>query len=332
MLDEVKITKSTLKIFYFAYILTSLGGLLYMPDVSNVVFFIQTFTLLSTVVFFVLLNVLDSHVIVQHTSMFFYIFIVLTGMWHGLGSGSILYLVFSITLVQVIILTFRGRIRLFYLFGYSVLTLFFLLYDYLYRADSIEIQLFDQGKLIGVTIIISSLIFIVIINRIFVEDLLKQLKDYSYFDVLTGSKNSRAFYEEIKKYDSDYDRYGINYVLAYIDIDNYKEMNDIHGHLVGDKILEEFSRIVKQSIRHSDELYRIGGDEFVIILKNITLELATQKVDALHYKIISTDIMEQRVEFSYGIASKDTSEADVEVLLNVADKQMYHKKQEKKIG
>lgn len=330
MYNESSIVKSTLKIFYIAYILTSLGGLIFMRNVSLFVFSIQLLTLFTTTLMLLLLYIFEEFRFIHHFSIIFYSLIVLTGMWYGLGSASILYLVFSITLIQVIILTFKEITRLIYLGSFTLLTGTYLFIDYMYRSDNPNIELFDQGRLIGVSIIIGAMILILILNRIFIEDLLKQLKNYSYFDVLTGIKNSRAFYEEIKSYDSDFDRYDINYVLAYLDIDKYKEINDLHGHLVGDEILQEFSKIIHNSIRPGDEIYRIGGDEFVLILQNISIEQATQKLQQLHDKIISKKIKGEILEFSYGLASKNIVKAEVETLLNLADKSMYENKSVKK--
>lgn len=330
MLREYDISKTTLKIFYIAYILTSLSGILITQDEVITVFIVQVITMLVTILFLVLLYIIDDFKIYHHISMIFYAVIVTPGMWHGLGSAAILHLMFSITLAQVMILTFKGKVRLIYLLSYVGLNVALITYDYLFRADNPDIQLFTEGRLSGTLILMSGFYFILIINRIFIEDLLRQLKNHSFYDMLTETKNSRAFYEEVKMYDSDYDRYSINYVIVYLDIDNYKEINDTYGHLIGDKTLSKFANIVKANIRPGDELYRIGGDEFILVLQNISIDYAIQKMESIHYKISSTEIMDQKIEFSYGIASKDEVDADVAELMHKADKLMYENKSKKK--
>ena len=100
-------------------------------------------------------------------------------------------------------------------------------------------------------------------------------------DTLTGLLNRKTFEDRIQKLlhaqKADLRRTsdsGGNYCLAILDIDHFKRINDKFGHLYGDEVLLMFSRLMTQAFRDSDLLFRYGGEEFVVVLKDVDLELA----------------------------------------------------------
>ena len=119
-------------------------------------------------------------------------------------------------------------------------------------------------------------------------------------------------------------------VVAVCDIDNFKDVNDRYGHLVGDEILRNIGNLLRSSIRHEDEAFRWGGDEFVILFHNQRTEVANKRMQD-----ISTRLLEFRVR-GYGVLpitfSWGTAEAGGRLLreaLDEADQSMYALKRAK---
>lgn len=138
-----------------------------------------------------------------------------------------------------------------------------------------------------------------------------------------------------------------NFFLFFIDLDNFKYYNDTFGHEIGDLILINFVEIIRGSIRSSDFLARFGGDEFILILCNISKESCQRVINILKRKINSKDgfqneigkmlsreveiSADKRLSFSAGITEyrTDLNICNVEELITQADKSLY---QAKKMG
>jgi diguanylate cyclase (GGDEF)-like protein len=108
-----------------------------------------------------------------------------------------------------------------------------------------------------------------------------QIKKMTYIDSLTNIKNRRAYDEKISELLSLYERYEESFSIAMFDIDDFKKINDTYGHHIGDIVLQDLSKLVKSQIRRNDYLYRVGGEEFVIIFHNrkfSNIPLAAQKI------------------------------------------------------
>ena len=96
-----------------------------------------------------------------------------------------------------------------------------------------------------------------------------KLEDIALYDPLTGLKNRFYLESDIKKVIDNYHLNHAPYAVLMFDIDWFKEVNDTYGHDVGDKVLKELSAILKSSVREEDKVYRVGGEEFVILLNRI---------------------------------------------------------------
>jgi diguanylate cyclase (GGDEF)-like protein len=101
-------------------------------------------------------------------------------------------------------------------------------------------------------------------------------------DQLTGAYNSRAFYELMDIELSRSRRYARPFTLAYFDLDNFKAVNDLNGHDVGDQLLKTVIEILRTGIRQSDILARLGGDEFVILFTETDFEQSQNVVNKIH--------------------------------------------------
>mgnify|MGYP002623918610 CR=1 FL=1 len=87
-------------------------------------------------------------------------------------------------------------------------------------------------------------------------------------DPLTGLPNRRMFDEELARRHAEFVRYGTEFSLLMFDIDHFKQFNDTHGHLAGDEVLRNIARVVGHTLRETDTLARLGGEEFAVILSS----------------------------------------------------------------
>jgi diguanylate cyclase (GGDEF)-like protein len=110
-----------------------------------------------------------------------------------------------------------------------------------------------------------------------------QLEQLATLDALTGAENRRALETELEIAISGFRRDGRPVALALIDLDHFKKINDRFGHEEGDRVLQDFVRIVQTSVRRTDRLYRYGGEEFVLLMPatdELGLELAMSHLRA----------------------------------------------------
>ena len=176
------------------------------------------------------------------------------------------------------------------------------------------------------------------------KDLLKQLqyfKKLSYFDELTGILNRRGFleysqkfFEEAKNYQKFPNRRKNLIIkslsLVIFDIDHFKKINDEFGHQIGDKILKEAVKIIKNEIRQIDVFARWGGDEFVICLVGAKEKDAVTIMNNLKEKIEKTEFKANnqliKITLSVGVAGLN-KEDNFNELFKKADKALYQAKQ-----
>jgi diguanylate cyclase (GGDEF)-like protein len=94
-------------------------------------------------------------------------------------------------------------------------------------------------------------------------------KFLAFHDTLTGLPNRRLFIEDLEQKIKEQKRYQRKFAVMYMDMDNFKKINDTFGHDVGDELLKQFAQRIKSSMRETDVIARIGGDEFTILLSEI---------------------------------------------------------------
>ena len=150
-----------------------------------------------------------------------------------------------------------------------------------------------------------------------------QFEKESLTDPLTGLPNRRHMEIFMEKFMPASRRAGHEFQIVMIDIDYFKNYNDTHGHLQGDKILADLAAIVNKNIQSSDFFVRYGGEEFVLILTAISSEGSLPLLTELMQKIEQ----ELQVTISLGLASSSMSD-DYNQLLKLADKALYQSKQQ----
>lgn len=150
-------------------------------------------------------------------------------------------------------------------------------------------------------------------------------------DFLTGACSSRKFYAELANEILRSKRYGHIFSIAYLDVDNFKMINDKLGHTAGDKLLIEVSRCLRTTLRETDIISRIGGDEFACILPESEQE---QVISALKKAEIALKAAMKKyswnVSFSVGVVTFRNLPDDVNEAVKIADNLMYEVKRDKK--
>lgn len=149
-------------------------------------------------------------------------------------------------------------------------------------------------------------------------------------DELTGLYNRRQLQVELEQAKARADRHGLPFSLCLIDVDRFKEINDGNGHLVGDAILREFSRLARESVRDSDVLGRYGGDEFMQILPDTDVKGAVMHAERLrihaHFLDFDKILQQKKISLSIGVAQYRPGER-LNDLISRADSALYQAKQ-----
>jgi diguanylate cyclase (GGDEF)-like protein len=156
----------------------------------------------------------------------------------------------------------------------------------------------------------------------------KNLEEKSNIDPLTKVFNRRAMSSYLDKICSNTDKM-YNFYLLVLDLDNFKTINDTHGHLAGDKVLIFVGNILKKTLRDGDKIFRYGGEEFIIILNRIDSQHCNKIADRLLNLIRSNKLIYKGVSLNITASigatnyiSKDTPES----LIARADEAMYKAK------
>ena len=146
-------------------------------------------------------------------------------------------------------------------------------------------------------------------------------------DFITGAVNARYFNELLQMEISRIRRYPHPITLVYVDVDNFKLVNDLFGHKIGDEVLRCIAGELKSQLRSTDTVARLGGDEFVMLLPSTRQPEARTVVSKLHAHLVEE--MQQRnwpVTFSMGVVTCEFSPYSAEQLVNMADEMMYEVK------
>lgn len=157
------------------------------------------------------------------------------------------------------------------------------------------------------------------------EDKLKRL---ARTDPLTGVSNRRDFAEHATRLISNAAVNNQSLAILIFDVDNFKQVNDIYGHHVGDEVLINVTRACVEALRSSDVFARIGGEEFAALLPDMTHQQAIEKAEELRLSIsaVTTPLPENNsltVTVSIGLAINDSEEESLDSLLRKADKNLY---------
>lgn len=165
------------------------------------------------------------------------------------------------------------------------------------------------------------------------EHELNEIKLESNKDSLTGLYNRKFLYNYINKMRIEENRReNFSFALIFIDLDNFKPINDNLGHEEGDKVLKEVANILKENFRKDDFIIRFGGDEFIILinLQNNNTSSIKKIINSLR-KRVEEKLNKYNLSFSYGIAIYPKDGKNLSTLLKKADIEMYEEKKKRKL-
>ncbi|MEW6203239.1 MAG: diguanylate cyclase, partial [bacterium] len=168
----------------------------------------------------------------------------------------------------------------------------------------------------------------IVIDNIRMHEKIKRL---AVADGLTGLYNHRYFQEQLEKEFSRARRFGLSLSLIMVDIDNFKLINDEHGHQCGDMVLKDLTGILKRSVRDIDTVARYGGEEFVIILPETQKGNARVVAERIRIKVEEYEFKIQEKPYGVSVSVGITGYPDDEIrtrldFISKADQAMYQAK------
>ncbi|MCK5877677.1 MAG: diguanylate cyclase [Candidatus Marithrix sp.] len=163
------------------------------------------------------------------------------------------------------------------------------------------------------------------------EKTLEKLEELSMTDTLTGTFNRRSVYKILEQQIARTVQSKECFVLCYIDIDNLKVINDNYGHAEGDVMINIVVDVLRKIIRASDYVFRMGGDEFLIIFPKVKLEDSQKLIERVRKNLNKQKIHDMVIDFSFGFSEYCYKAAlTPKELIEIADENMYKAKMEKK--
>ncbi len=158
---------------------------------------------------------------------------------------------------------------------------------------------------------------------------LQQMEQLAYLDGLTGAFNRRVFERRIEEEIDRANRYSTALSVLMVDVDHFKAVNDEFGHLLGDEVLRQISRLFAQVLRKSDVVCRYGGDEFAILLPETVGQSALRAAEKLRQTIAEFEFpgVPRRITISAGISEYPRNGDSRDSLVQAADDCLYAAKQ-----
>jgi diguanylate cyclase (GGDEF)-like protein/PAS domain S-box-containing protein len=186
----------------------------------------------------------------------------------------------------------------------------------------------DQGRVLGMDGIVQD-----ITQRKLSQE---ELERRATRDPLTGAANRHTFERALRRMLAQAGRGGAGLALLFVDLDDFKGINDTHGHLAGDHVLRTVAARIQARLRETDLLARLGGDEFALLLHNVTEAQAADAVARDILRALGEPVEFEGLRLTVGasvggcLTTGSGPDADMDALLHRADQAMYHAKQQGK--
>jgi diguanylate cyclase (GGDEF)-like protein len=192
-------------------------------------------------------------------------------------------------------------------------------------ADRLDGRPFSNEEDLPLVQQVAELLAISLRNYQLFEKVQRQAKT----DSLTKLSNHQTFFDELSREVTRADRYGGDVTIILVDIDRFKVINDNHGHLAGDSVLEEVAKILRENIRTVDSAARYGGDEFGLLLPESNVKAAMVVAERIRERVERTTFRfggaELQVRVSQGLAQYGKGQGSSE-LIKAADEALYRAK------
>jgi diguanylate cyclase (GGDEF)-like protein len=195
-------------------------------------------------------------------------------------------------------------------------------------ADLLMLSSFSNALIPYLNETFRLIVFLIIAHTIFgLKTALEKHRELAGTDPLTEVANRRAFYDLANMELNKARRYQTPISVLYLDIDDFKQINDHFGHHIGDTLLRAVAEAIKENIRAVDVVARFGGDEFGILLAGTGAESAALVARKLKQKL-QTLIQDKgrSVTLSVGAVTFENLPGSVDEMIDAADRQMYHAK------
>jgi len=164
----------------------------------------------------------------------------------------------------------------------------------------------------------------------------EQLRSIALFDTLTGLPNRFLLEDRLRQAALHADRNGKDFSVMFVDLDDFKPVNDKYGHAFGDELLKKVGNCLKECVRKHDTVARMGGDEFVIVLQDVESAKAASVIGEKILERLAVPIPvgahELEISCSIGISMYPSDGKDIATLTANADVAMYHAKKSGKRG
>ena len=239
------------------------------------------------------------------------------------------YLIVALFLSAAVWLNFRTYITLSLV---SFILIVFFLYatgSSLFQMNTRFIQLIIYF-LVGLFIYLSmtSLLMENFYNRLSLEEQYLQLATENITDPLTGLYNKRSLNDDLKKEWARSKRTNHPFCLIMIDIDNFRSVNNTFGHIAGDQLIRELSVMIRNEVRLSDKVYRYGGEEFLILVPESSLEITSAVAERIRDGIEKNHFtgIRKTITVSMGLAQSE-EDINIDILLNRASQKLLKAKE-----
>jgi len=209
-----------------------------------------------------------------------------------------------------------------------VSTLVWILSDVVAENPYLHIVIYACNILMGLCFFVIVTLLLSTLRRA-----LEHEKELSRTDYLTGAVNSRVFYDSLQTEINRSQRYKNPFTIAYIDLDNFKTVNDEFGHATGDQVLRFLVNRVRKHLRKTDIVTRLGGDEFALLLPETNQESAQVVLSKLQHDILAG--MQQSnwpVTLSIGVLTCIDAPSETKEVIRMVDDLMYSVKRSSKNG
>jgi diguanylate cyclase (GGDEF)-like protein len=156
----------------------------------------------------------------------------------------------------------------------------------------------------------------------------ERIQELTITDDCTGLFNSRHLFSVTESEIERSRRFSLPFSLIFIDLDHFKRVNDLHGHLTGSRLLAEIARTIKHNVRGIDAAFRYGGDEFIVLLpqtgKDAAVEVTQRLLSALRdTRYLLAEGLELRMLASFGVATYPEDGNTIQEIIGAADEMMY---------